>query len=110
MAESMFFGPGESVILSGKGQIEQPVNGGGVLYLTNHRLFLIHKSGIIRKREIPLLDLPLTDISYVRTEGSLRKVLIVGARSANGLVTAYKVHVANPDSWAAGITSTRAKG
>jgi hypothetical protein len=95
--------PGEKIILSDQGTIEQPIEGSGELYLTNKRLLLIHKSGIIRKRETPLIDILLTQISYVKTEGFLRKALVIGVRERGGGIIAYKIHVNHPDSWMAKI-------
>jgi len=101
------FGPDEPVLLSRHASIEQPVSGNGMLYLTDRRLILIHRSGVLRKTETPLLDLTLDEISYVRVEGTLWKVLVIGARTQGGRVVAYKVHAQNPGVWKAQIYSLK---
>lgn len=98
---SSVFSPDENPVLSGHGSIEQPIAGSGELYLTDQRLMLVHKSGFISKRETPLLDVTIGEISYVRVEGSLRKVLVVGVRASGGKVQVYKIHVGQPKAWAA---------
>ncbi len=60
---------------------------------------LVHKSGLITVRETPVLDIRIGEISYVKVEGTLRKVLVIGVRGAGGQVQAYKIHVATPESW-----------
>lgn len=96
------FAPDEKIILSGKGTIEQPIKGKGEIYLTNKRVVLIHKSGLIRKRETPLVDIHIDQISYAKVEGLLFKVLVIGVPHG-GTVIAYKIKVPNPDSWVAEI-------
>ena len=103
---AIIFSPDEKVILSAKGSIEQPVRGKGELYLTNKRIVLIHKSGFIRKRETPLVDIRLDQISYVKVEGMLRKTLVIGVPHG-GNVIAYKIRVQNPESWQAEIYRLR---
>ena len=63
---------------------------------------MIHKSGFIRKRETPLIDVKLENISYAKAEGLLRKVLVSGVHQG-GLITAFKIHVKNPEAWVANI-------
>ncbi|MGC8988438.1 hypothetical protein [Infirmifilum sp.] len=103
---NIIFSPGEKVILSGKGRVEQPIRGEGELYLTNKRIVLIHRTGLIRKRETPLVDIRLDQISYAKVEGLLSKVLVIGIPQG-GTVIAYKIKVSNPDSWLAAIYSGR---
>ena len=93
------FGPDETVILSGRGDIEQPIKGNGELYLTTKRLLLIHKSGLVRKKETPLVDIRLDQLSYAKVEGLLSKVLVLGVTQSNGIVVTYKIKVPRPDSW-----------
>jgi hypothetical protein len=100
---SSMFSPDEKVILSGKGSMEQPVTGHGELYLTDKRLFLAHKAGLIRKRETPLLDVEIGQITYAKAEGALRKVLVLGVRGTAGQVLSYKMHVSAPDAWVAQV-------
>lgn len=101
------FSPDERIILSAKGSLEQPITGSGELYLTDKRLFLVHKSGLITKRETPLVDIRINEVNYVKVEGSLRKVLILGVRGAGGQIIAYKIHVSTPESWLAQIYSLK---
>ena len=98
----IIFSPDEKVILSGKGSIEQPIKGKGEIYLTNKRILLIHKSGLIRKRETPLIDIRIDQISYAKVEGFISKVLVIGVPHG-GTVVAYKIKVPQPDSWVAEI-------
>jgi hypothetical protein len=107
LKNAQLFGPDEPVLLSRHASIEQPVSGNGMLYLTDRRLILIHKSGLLRKTETPLLDLTVDEISYVRVEGTLWKVLVIGARTQGGRVVAYKVHAQNPEIWKAQIYSLK---
>ena len=100
---SSVISPDENLVLSGHGSIEQPIAGSGELYLTDQRFMLVHKSGLISKRETPLLDVTIGEISYVKVEGSLRKVLVVSVRASGGKVQAYKIHVGQPEAWAAQI-------
>jgi len=100
--------PGEKIILSSKAGIEQPIRGNGEAYLTEKRLLIIHKSGLIRKREIPLADIRLDQISYAKVEGWLLKTLVIGV-SQGGTIIAYKIRVPNPDSWLAAIMQQRAR-
>lgn len=100
---SSMFSPDERVLLSGKGSIEQPITGSGEMYLTDKRIFLAHKSGLITKRETPLLDVEVGQVTYAKTEGSLRKVLVVGVRGTGGQVITYKIHVGGPESWVSQI-------
>ncbi|MDG7044437.1 MAG: zinc ribbon domain-containing protein [Nitrososphaerota archaeon] len=100
---SFIFSPDETILMSGTGTIEQPIQGHGELYLTDKRLFLIHRSGLIRKRETPLMDIDMAQLTYAKTEGIIRKVLIIGARNQSGQVNAFKIHVMNPESWVAHI-------
>jgi hypothetical protein len=101
------FSPDERMILSAKGSLEQPITGKGELYLTDKRLFLVHKSGLITKRETPLVDMRISEINYVKVEGSLRKVLVLGVRGTGGIIVAYKIHVSAPESWSAQIYSLK---
>ena len=101
-------GPDEKIILQGKGVIEQPVSGKGEIYLTSKRVIMIHKSGLIRKRETPLVDVRLDNISYAKAEGLLRKVLVLGVHQG-GLVTAFKIRVSNPESWVAQIYNLKSQ-
>jgi hypothetical protein len=101
------FSPDERVLLSGKGSIEQPMAGNGEMYLTDKRIFLAHKSGLIKKRETPLLDVEVSQVTYAKTEGSLRKVLVVGVRGTGGQVITYKIHVSGPQSWVSQIYSLK---
>jgi len=103
----VMFAPDEKIILSGKGTLEQPIKGKGEIYLTNKRLVLIHKSGLIRKKETPLVDIHIDQISYAKVEGFISKVLIVGVPHG-GTVVAYKIKVSNPDAWMAEIMRLRA--
>ncbi|MBI2183394.1 MAG: hypothetical protein HYU39_00385 [Thaumarchaeota archaeon] len=106
---STVFGPDETVLLSSKGSMEQPVSGSGEFYLTTRRLLLVHKSGLIRKRETPLVDIGIDEISYFKVEGILRKVLVLGVRLQGGRIQAYKVHVRNPESWKTHIFNLKNK-
>jgi hypothetical protein len=107
---SSIFSPDERILLSAHGSVEQPINGRGDLYLTDRRLVLIHRSGLIIRRETPLLDVELSQVSYVKAQGTLRRVLVLGVRSNGGQVSAYKVHVGAPDSWVAQIHSLKMTG
>lgn len=91
--------PDENVILKARGRVEQPIEGSGEMYLTNKRLLLLHRSGVIRKKETPLLDVKMDMISYFKVEGMLRKVLVLGVVSNAGIVITYKIHVSSPESW-----------
>ena len=102
---SHFFGPDEQVVMQGSCSIEQPLEGKGIMYLTTKRLILIHRSGMISRKETPLLDLPLRDISYVRVEGTVFKTLIVAARAMGGTLVAYKMHTQRTGAWAERISS-----
>jgi len=93
------FSPDENVILKARGHVEQPIEGSGEIYLTNKRLLLLHRSGMIRKKETPLLDVKMDMISYFKVEGILRKVLVLGVVSNAGIVITYKIHVPSPESW-----------
>jgi zinc-ribbon domain len=104
---SSMFSPDEKVILSAKGSLEQPIRGSGEIYLTDKRMFLVHKSGLISKRETPLLDIPINEVTYAKVEGALRKVLVVGVRGSGGQVLAYKIHLSTPESWSAQIYSLK---
>ncbi len=104
------FGPDEPVLLSRHASIEQPVSGSGRLYLTDRRLILIQRSGRIRKTETPLFDLTLEEISYARIEGTLWKVLVIGARTQGGRVVTYKIHAQDPQAWKAQIYSLKGVG
>jgi hypothetical protein len=97
---SSFLYPGEEVIISGEGSVEQVFVGKGELHLTAKRLFLAHRSGLVRKRETPLLDVEIGQVSYAKTEGMLTKVLVVGVRGTAGQVLAYKFKVPRADEWA----------
>ena len=85
--------------MSGEGSVAQVFVGKGDLYLTAKRLFLVHKSGLVRKREASLLDVDIGQISYAKTEGMVTKVLVVGVRGTAGQVLAYKIKVPGPDAW-----------
>jgi len=100
--------PGEKIILSGKASIEQPISGDGEAYLTDKRLVIIHKSGLIRKKETPLVDIRLDQISYAKVEGWLSKTLVIGVPQG-GTIIAYKIKVSNPDSWLAAIMQQRTR-
>ena len=105
---TVIFSPDEKIILGARGTMEQPINGSGELYLTTKRLILIHKSGFIRKRETPLVDIRLDQISYVKVEGLLRKTLVIGVPHG-GSIIAYKIRVPNPESWQAEIYRLRSQ-
>ncbi len=105
---SIIFDPDEKLILSSKARIEQPVKGSGEAYLTNKRLVLIHKSGLIFKKETPLVNIWLSEISYAKVEGLLSKVLVIGV-THGGTVIAYKIKVSNPESWLAEIYNLKRK-
>ncbi len=100
---SIIFGPDEKVILSDKGRIEQPFKQGGEIYLTTKRLLLIQKSGLIKKKEIPLVDITIDNISYAKVEGRLSKTLVLGITEKAGRIITYKVKVKDPDAWLAEI-------
>lgn len=106
---SSMLSPGEKVILRGKGSIEQP-KGPGELYLTDKRLFLAHKVGVIRKRETQLLDVEIEQITYAKAEGILRKVLEVGVRGTAGRVLSCKIHVSGPEAWVAQVYNLKGGG
>jgi hypothetical protein len=91
--------PGEEVIMSGESSVEQVFVGKGELHLTAKRLFLAHRSGLVRKRETLLLDAEMGQISYAKTEGLVSKVLVVGVRGTAGQVLAYKIKVPRADAW-----------
>ena len=97
------FSPNERILLNAHGSVEQPINGKGQLYLTDRRLLLVHKSGLVIKRELPLLDVEISQISYIKTQGTLRKILALGVKSNGGQVAHYKVHVRTPEAWVARI-------
>ncbi|MDG7034602.1 MAG: zinc ribbon domain-containing protein [Nitrososphaerota archaeon] len=50
-----------------------------------------------------MLDIDMAQLTYAKTEGIIRKVLIIGARNQSGQVNAFKIHVMNPESWVAHI-------
>jgi zinc ribbon protein len=102
--------PGEEVIMSGEGSVEQVFVGKGGLHLTAKRLFLAHRSGLVRKRETPLLDVEIGQISYAKTEGTVKKVLVVGVRGAAGQVLAYKIKVSGPNAWVEQILRLKGVG
>lgn len=102
--------PGEEVILSGEGSVEQVFVGKGELRLTAKRLFLVQRSGLVRKREAPLLDVELGQVSYAKTEGMLTKVLVVGIRGNAGQVLAYKIKVPRSDEWVEQILKLKGGG
>ena len=104
---SSVISPDENLVLSGHGSIEQPIAGSGELYLTDQRFMLVHKSGLISKRETPLLDVTIGEISYVIVEVILRKVLVVSLRAVGGKVQAYKIHVGQHEAWAAQISNLK---
>jgi len=103
---SIIFAPGENIILSGKGKIEQPIVASGEAYLTNRRLLIIQKSGLIRKRETPLVDIRIDMISYAKVEGLLSKVLVIGVPQGGSLIT-YKIKVPHPESWLSQILALK---
>jgi len=98
MAGSIILSPSEKILMSGSARIEQPLEGKGEAYLTDKRLIVIHKSGLIRKKETPLLDIRINQISYVKVEGLLSKVLVLGVTQGGKIIT-YKLKVPNPESW-----------
>jgi hypothetical protein len=105
-----FFGTDEALIKEGSCHIEQPGRGGGKLFLTARRLILISRRGFISVKETPLLDAQLPDISYVRVEGSVFRVLVVGVRKA-GETAAYRISIQNPSSWMEAISkATESQG
>lgn len=104
------FSPDEKVVLSDKGSIRQPVQGRGEIYLTDKRLFLAHKSGLVKKRDTLLLDVEIGQMTYAKVEGTLRKVLVVGVRGTAGMVLAYKIHVSDPDAWVSQIYDIKGGG
>ncbi len=104
---SVIFSPGESIIIKARGRVEQPIEGSGEIYLTNRRILLVHRAGMIRKRETPLLDVKIEQVSYFKVEGLLRKVLVLGVISNAGVVISYKVHVPAPESWASALFSLK---
>ena len=59
-------GPGEVLVWSGM----TDYNGGrsGILYVTNRRLFLEYKKGILRKRDCVLAETPMDEIASVSIE------------------------------------------
>ena len=57
---------------------------------------------MIRKRETPLVDIHIDQISYAKVEGFISKVLVIGVPHG-GTVIAYKIKVPHPDSWVAEI-------
>lgn len=105
---SIIFIPGETVVLSGKGKIEQPIRASGEAYLTTRRLLIIQKSGLLRKRETPLLDIHLNMISYAKVEGILSKVLVIGVPQGGTVIT-YKIKVPHPESWLSQILALRSQ-
>lgn len=110
LALPSIFSPNERILLNAHGSVEQPINGKGQLYLTDRRMLLVHKSGLIIKREMPLLDVEISQISYVKTQGTLRKVLALGVKSSGGQVAHYKVHVRTPETWVAQIMNMGTNG
>jgi hypothetical protein len=68
---------------------------------------LVHKSGLISKKETALLDVRLDEVSYAKVEGAIGKALVVGVRETGGQILPYRVHVSGPASWSAQISSFR---
>ncbi|MDG6931746.1 MAG: zinc ribbon domain-containing protein [Nitrososphaerota archaeon] len=88
--------PNEKVVLSYSASVEQPVRGKGELYLTDRRLLLVHRSGVMRKRETALFDISFDKVSYLKVEGLIRKALVIGVTSQGGAVITYRVRVPDP--------------
>ncbi len=91
------FFPGERVIISYPASVEQPVKGRGELFLTDKRLLLVHRSGLIMKKETVLFDIAFNQVSYLRSEGIIRKSLAIGVTSQGGIVITYRIRIHDPE-------------
>lgn len=105
---SAIFTPDEKLILSAKCSIEQPIEGKGEAYLTNKRLLVVQKTGLIKKQETPLVDIRIDQISYVKVEGLISKVLVIGVPHGGSVIT-YKIKISNPKLWASEIYRLRSQ-
>ena len=94
-----YLSPSEKVILNSHGSVEKPVSGHGQLYLTDKRLVLVHRSGLLKVKETPVLDIEIPQISYSKIEGMLRRTLVLGVKSGNGQVIPYRIRVAREEKW-----------
>ncbi|HYB45601.1 MAG TPA: zinc ribbon domain-containing protein [Nitrososphaerales archaeon] len=98
---------GERVERSAKATLLEPTKTKGQLYLTERRLAMVRKEGLIRKKEVAVFDLPLGSVSFARTEGLISKKLIVAASSADGRVLPYKIEVGKTKSWSEAISNLK---
>lgn len=98
---------GERVERSAKATLSEPTKTKGQLYLTDRRLAMVRKEGLIRKKEVPVFDLPLGSISFARSEGIISKKLVVAAGSADGRVSTYKIEVGKTKSWSEAISNLK---
>jgi hypothetical protein len=96
---SPYLSSGEKVILNDHGSVLKPIQGSGQLYLTDRRVVLIHRSGFVRTKETPLLDIEIPQISYLRIEGLLKRSLVLGVKAGNGQIVPYKIHVSREEKW-----------
>jgi len=94
---------GERVERSAKATLLEPTKTKGQLYLTDRRLAMVRKQGLIRKKEVSVFDFPLGSISSARTEGLISKKLVVAAGSADGRVWTYKIEVGKTKAWSEAI-------
>lgn len=104
---SRYLSPSEMVILNSHGSIEKPVKGHGQLYLTDKRLVLVHRSGLIKIKETPVLDIEIPQISYSKIEGTIRRALVLGVKAGNGQVVAYRIRVAHEEKWHSEINTLK---
>ncbi len=85
--------------MNDRGSVVKPIQGHGQLYLTDRRVFLIHKSGFVKIKETPVLDIEIQQISYSRIEGLLRRTLVLGVKAGNGQIVPYRIHVSREEKW-----------
>ncbi len=96
---SHYLSSGEKIILNDRGSVVKPIQGHGQLYLTDRRVVLIHRSGLVKIKETPVLDIEIPQISYSRIEGLLRRTLVLGVKAGNGQIVPYRIHVSREDKW-----------
>ena len=104
---SRYLSPSEMIILNSHGSVEKPVKGHGQLYLTDKRLVLVHRSGLIKIKETPILDIEIPQISYSKIEGMLRRTLVLGVKAGNGQVVSYRIRVAREEKWHSAINTLK---
>ena len=102
-----FLESGEKVILNSHGAVTRPISGHGRLYLTDRRLLLVHRSGLVKVKETPVLDIGIPQISFSKIEGMLRRSLVLGVKSGNGQVVSYKIRVNREEKWSLEINALK---